>query len=70
MSNARWTDGAAVVNITRFGFEWGSMVVERLADDPRGGTWVRVSSLGRSQGYVDVRVSARGATVQLVEDAT
>ena len=47
---------------TRFGFKWGSLEVQRLYSDPRGGTYIEVSS---GAERVTIRVTPAGRKLQV-----
>jgi hypothetical protein len=56
--------GWPTLTVTRYGFQYGSAVIERVLSDERLGIVIRVSSALDSKKYVDVRVSPAGRVVE------
>lgn len=55
---------ASMLEDTRFGFIWDQVSVERLADDPKLGWYIRISH-ARSRKFIDVRVTPGGQRIDV-----
>jgi hypothetical protein len=58
------------VDVTRFGWLWGNVYIERLTTDERAGWYLRVwgrRDNGKLEDYVDIRVTPTGKLVKVLE---